>query len=87
MERDYSSGECRTQKVDDQLSVNVMRKPGENRWRIKSYDLSWLSNLVLNNARVHAERLGWTDRTFSTPDDAKSFVIGRINAGVPRLAS
>ncbi len=55
------------------------------KWHISSYDWSWTDGLMLQNARVFAESLGWEKMEFETADEAYRFVERQLKDGkVPR---
>jgi transcriptional regulator with XRE-family HTH domain len=71
--REVSSGE----------QVHLIKIP-EKKWGISSYDWSWLSKsngLMLMNARVFAQMVGWEGMQFDTANDAYSFVEQEIKKG------
>lgn len=54
--------------------LHLVSPPGSDKWRIRSWDFSWISNMHLMTATVHAEPNGWDLIEFDTPEDAVKFV-------------
>ena len=65
-------------------TVHLVRHPGSN-WHISSDDWSWINDgPMLLTARVFAQKLGWENREFDTPDAACAFLEQKLMGfGVP----
>ncbi len=55
-------------------ALHLISPPGTDKWRISSYDFSWISGMQLMTATVHAEANGWELLDFDTPKEAVDFV-------------
>jgi hypothetical protein len=71
-----SGGQNLTKKLETGEFVHLIKYPDTDVWRIRSFDRSWLASdgSQLITATAYAEKNGWGDLEFSTPEDAVEFV-------------
>ncbi len=66
-----------TRTIDTGETVHLIRHP-HGKWRVSSYEWSWVDWPTLMTARVAAHNIGWDSREFETPEDAYAFVSQQI---------
>lgn len=74
--RRKAGGEHVTHKLDSGEFVHLVSHPGSDKWQIKSFDRSWLAadHSQLITATAYAEKNGWQDLKFDSPEEATDFV-------------
>ena len=69
-----AGGQHKTVPLPSGGSLHLVSHPGSDQWNISSYDFSWLSEMTLMTATVHAAANGWELIEFNTPDEAVAFI-------------
>ena len=69
-----AGGENKSVPLPNAGTLHLISYPGSDKWRISSYDFSWLAGMQLMTATVHAQQNGWESIEFDTEADAVKFV-------------
>ena len=75
-----NTGAHESRDLETGETVHLVRQPG-SKWRISSYDWSWTNGLMLWTAQVFAQKLGWENLEFDTPDAASAFLEQQLKEG------